>query len=98
MFGWREMAEKLAAVYWPPPAQHRARRVQAPPGVAPAISYCNNYYIFLGGDRGHDGSVIIIFATQNRRPGAVVRPPTNLLIGKGIGSNDPRRPTTRPTL
>jgi hypothetical protein len=27
MFGWREMAEKVAAVYWSPPPRDRSRAV-----------------------------------------------------------------------
>jgi len=73
MFGWREMAEEVAAVYWSLPAQDRARAVffgenygEAAAidvfgrrlGLPPAISGRNNYFIW--GPRGHDGSVIII--------------------------------------
>ncbi|HWS68623.1 MAG TPA: glycosyltransferase family 39 protein [Steroidobacteraceae bacterium] len=73
MFGWREMAEKVAAVYWSLPAQDRARAVffgsnygEAAAidvfgrrlGLPPAISGHNNYYLW--GPRGHDGSVVII--------------------------------------
>ena len=73
MFGWREMAEKVAAVYWSLPVQDRAHAVffannygEAAAidvfgrrlGLPPAISGHNNYYIW--GPRGHDGSVIII--------------------------------------
>jgi len=73
MFGWREMAEKVAAVYWSLPAQDRARAVffgnnygEAAAidvfgprlGLPAAISGHNNYYVW--GPRGHDGSVIII--------------------------------------
>lgn len=73
MFGWREMAEQIAGVYWSLPAQDRARAVfygnnygEAAAidvfgrrlGLPPAISGHNNYYIW--GPRGHDGSVIII--------------------------------------
>ena len=73
MFGWREMAEKIAAVYWSLPPQDRARAVfygenygEAAAidvfgrrlGLPPAISGHNNYYIW--GPRGHDGSVMII--------------------------------------
>jgi hypothetical protein len=73
MFGWREMAEKVAAVYWSLPVQDRARAVffgnnygEAAAidvfgrrlGLPPAISGHNNYYIW--GPRGHDGSVMII--------------------------------------
>ena len=73
MFGWREMAEKVAAIYWSLSVQDRARAVffgnnygEAAAidvfgrrlGLPPAISGHNNYYIW--GPRGHDGSVIII--------------------------------------
>jgi hypothetical protein len=73
MFGWREMAEKVAAVYWSLPVQDRAHAVffgnnygEAAAidvfgrrlGLPPAVSGHNNYYIW--GPRGHDGSVIII--------------------------------------
>jgi hypothetical protein len=73
MFGWREMAEKVAAVYWSLPVQDRARAVffgnnygEAAAidvfgrrlGLPPAISGHNNYYNW--GPRGYDGSVVII--------------------------------------
>ena len=73
MFGWREMAEKIAAIYWSLPPQDRARAVfygenygEAAAidvfgrrlGLPPAISGHNNYYMW--GPRGHDGSVMII--------------------------------------
>jgi hypothetical protein len=73
MFGWREMAEQIAIVYWSLPAQDRARAVfygnnygEAAAidvfgrrlGLPSAISGHNNYYIW--GPGGHDGSVIII--------------------------------------
>jgi len=73
MFGWREMAEKIAAVYWSLPSQDRARAVfygnnygeaaaielfGRPLGLPPAISGHNNYYLW--GHGGHDGSVMII--------------------------------------
>ncbi len=72
MFGWREMAEQVAAVYWSLPPQDRERAVffgnnygEAAAidvfgrrlGLPPAISGHNNYYLW--GPRGHDGSVII---------------------------------------
>jgi hypothetical protein len=73
MFGWREMAEKVAAVYWSLPPQDRARAVFYGEnygetaaidvfgrrlGLPPAISGHNSYYLW--GPRGHDGSVVII--------------------------------------
>lgn len=73
MFGWREMAEKVAAVYAGLPAQERARAVfygenygEAAAidvfgrrlGLPPAIGGHNSYYLW--GPQGHDGSVIII--------------------------------------
>jgi Dolichyl-phosphate-mannose-protein mannosyltransferase len=73
MFGWREMAEKIAAVYRSLPAQDRARAVffgsnygEAAAidvfgrrlGLPAAISGHNNYYLW--GPRDHDGSVVII--------------------------------------
>jgi hypothetical protein len=73
MFGWQEMAEKVAAVYWSLPVQDRAHAVffgenygEAAAidvfgrhlGLPAAISGHNNYYIW--GPRAHDGRVIII--------------------------------------
>jgi hypothetical protein len=73
MFGWREMAQKVAAVYSALPPQDRSRAVfygenygEAAAidvfgrklGLPPAISGHNSY--FLWGPRGHDGSVMII--------------------------------------
>ncbi len=73
MFGWRELAEKVAAVYWSLPVQDRARAVffgnnygEAAAidvfgrrlGLPPAISGHNSY--FTWGPRGHDGSVVIV--------------------------------------
>jgi 4-amino-4-deoxy-L-arabinose transferase-like glycosyltransferase len=72
MFGWPEMAEKVAAVYRALPPEDRARAVffgdnygEAAAidvfgpryGLPPAVSGHNNY--FLWGPRGHDGAVII---------------------------------------
>ncbi len=73
MFGWREMAEKVAAIYWSLPPQDRARAVffgnnygeaaaidvfGRPLGLPPSISGHNSYYLW--GLRDHDGSVMII--------------------------------------
>jgi len=73
MFGWPQMAKKVAKVYWSLPPKDRARAVffgnnygEAAAidvfgprlGLPPAISGHNNYYLW--GPRGHDGSVIII--------------------------------------
>ena len=79
MFGWPEMAEKVAAVYRSLPPQDRARAVfygenygEAAAidvfgrrlGLPPAISGHNNYYIW--GPRRHDGSVVIIIGGSPR--------------------------------
>ncbi len=73
MFGWREMAEEVAAVYRSLPEEDRAGAVfyaenygEAAAidvfgrrlGLPPAISGHNSYYVW--GPRGHDGSVMII--------------------------------------
>jgi hypothetical protein len=73
MFGWREMAEQVSAVYNGLPAADRARAVffgrnygEAAAleiyGPAlhgpPAISGHNNYFVW--GPRGYDGSVVIM--------------------------------------
>jgi hypothetical protein len=73
MFGWREMAEKVAGVYRSLPPEDRAQAVffganygEAAAidvfgrrlGLPPAISGHNNYYLW--GPRGHDGSVMIV--------------------------------------
>jgi 4-amino-4-deoxy-L-arabinose transferase-like glycosyltransferase len=73
MFGWREMAARVAAVYQALPPADRARAVffgrnygeaaaidiYGPAlGLPPAISAHNNYYLW--GLRGHDGSVLIV--------------------------------------
>ena len=71
MFGWREMAASIGAVYRGLPAADRSRAVffgqnygEAAAidlfgqGLPPAISGHNNYFIW--GPRGHDGSVIIV--------------------------------------
>jgi len=72
MFGWPEMAAKVAKVYWSLPPADRAKAVfygnnygeaaaidvfGRPLGLPPAISGHNNY--FLWGLHGHDGNVII---------------------------------------
>ncbi|MDE2182875.1 MAG: glycosyltransferase family 39 protein [Alphaproteobacteria bacterium] len=72
MFGWHDLAAKIAAVYWSLPPNERMHAVffgrnygEAAAidvlgrrlGLPPAISGHNNY--FLWGPRGHDGSVII---------------------------------------
>ena len=73
MFGWPQMAAKVADVYHRLPPADRAEAVffgqnygeaaaidifGKPLGLPPAISGHNNY--FLWGPRGHDGSVIIV--------------------------------------
>jgi hypothetical protein len=73
MFGWREMAERVSAVYNALPPDQRAKAVffgrnygeAAAVDVygpalhgPPAISGHNNYYLW--GPRGHDGSVVIV--------------------------------------
>jgi hypothetical protein len=72
MFGWPEMAAKVAKVYWSLPPADRAKAVfygnnygeaaaidvyGSKLGLPPAISGHNNY--FLWGLHGHDGSVVI---------------------------------------
>lgn len=73
MFGWPEMAEKIASVYHSLPPGERAKAVffgqnygeaaaidvfGRPLGLPPAISSHNNYYLW--GAMGHDGSVMIV--------------------------------------
>jgi Dolichyl-phosphate-mannose-protein mannosyltransferase len=73
MFGWREMAKKIADVYWSLPPEDRVRAVffannygeaaaidlfGRPLGLPPAIGGHNSYYLWGPGD--HDGSVLII--------------------------------------
>jgi len=80
MFGWPEMAAKIAAVYGSLPPQDRARAVffgrnygEAAAidvfgrrlGLPPAISGHNNYYLW--GPRGHDGSVMIIIGGNTKQ-------------------------------
>ena len=72
MFGWREMAEKVSAVYNALPPDQRARAVFLGRNYGeaaaidiygpalhgpPPISTHNNYYLW--GPRGHDGSIVI---------------------------------------
>lgn len=79
MFGWQEMAGKIAAVYWSLPPDERTHAAffgnnygEAAAidifgrrlGLPPAISGHNNYYIW--GPRGHDGSVLIIIGGDPR--------------------------------
>ena len=79
MFGWRQMAAKVAKVYWSLPPEERVRAVffgnnygEAAAidvfgrrlGLPPAISGHNSYYLW--GPRGHDGSVIIIIGGSTR--------------------------------
>jgi 4-amino-4-deoxy-L-arabinose transferase-like glycosyltransferase len=79
MFGWPELAAKVAAVYHALPPQDRARAVfwgnnygeaaaidvfGRPLGLPPALSGHNNY--FLWGPRGADGQVIIIVGGDPR--------------------------------
>jgi hypothetical protein len=86
MFGWPQMAAKVAAVYRSLPPADRARAVfygenygeaaaidvfGARLGLPPAISGNNQY--FLWGPRGHDGSVIIIVGGDPRRYAALFR-------------------------
>jgi len=73
MFGWREMAEKVAAVYNALAPSDQAKAVffgrnygeaaaidifGRPLGLPPAVSGHNNYYLW--GTEGHDGSVVIV--------------------------------------
>ncbi len=72
MFGWREMAEKVSAIYNALPPDQRARAVFLGRNYGeaaaidiygpalhgpPPISTHNNYYLW--GPRGHDGSIVI---------------------------------------
>jgi hypothetical protein len=80
MFGWREMAAKVAEVYQSLPVEDQTGAVffgnnygEAAAidvygrslGLPPAISGHNNYYLW--GPRGHDGSVIIIIGGDANR-------------------------------
>jgi hypothetical protein len=80
MFGWPDMVEKIAAVYWALPPEDRARAVffgnnygEAAAvdvfgrrlGLPPAISGNNTYYLW--GPLGHDGGVIITVGEEWRR-------------------------------
>ncbi|MDE2163593.1 MAG: glycosyltransferase family 39 protein [Alphaproteobacteria bacterium] len=86
MFGWREMAAKVAKVYWSLPPKDRARAVffgnnygEAAAidvfgrrlGLPPAISGHNNYYLW--GPRGHDGSVVIIIGGSTEHYASLFR-------------------------
>lgn len=86
MFGWQEMAEEVAAVYWSLPAQDRSRAVfygenygEAAAidvfgrrlGLPPAISGHNSYYIW--GPLDHDGSVMIIIGGDEAHYAALFR-------------------------
>jgi 4-amino-4-deoxy-L-arabinose transferase-like glycosyltransferase len=86
MFGWREMAAKVAAVYESLPPQDRARAVffgsnygEAAAidvfgrrlGLPPAIGGHNNYYLW--GPRGHDGSVMIIIGGDTKQYAVLFR-------------------------
>jgi hypothetical protein len=79
MFGWRQMAAKVAKVYWALPPKERAHAVffgnnygeaaaidvfGRPLGLPPAISGHNNYYLW--GPRGHTGRVIIIIGGSRK--------------------------------
>jgi 4-amino-4-deoxy-L-arabinose transferase-like glycosyltransferase len=80
MFGWPEMAAKIADVYTALPQADRASAVffgqnygeaaaidifGQPLGLPPAISSHNNYYLW--GPRGHDGSVMIVIGGNYRQ-------------------------------
>jgi hypothetical protein len=86
MFGWPQMAAKVAAVYHALPPRDQARAVffgdnygEAAAidvfgrrlGLPAAISGHNNY--FLWGPRGHDGSVIIIIGGSPQHYAALFR-------------------------
>jgi hypothetical protein len=86
MFGWPQMAAKVAAVYRALPPADRARAVfysenygEAAAidvfgrrlGLPPAISGHNSYYLW--GPRGHDGSVMIIIGGKPAHYAALFR-------------------------
>jgi hypothetical protein len=73
MFGWPQMAKKIAAVYWSLPPAERAKAgfwgnnygeaaaidiFGQPLGLPPALSGHNQYHLW--GPQGRDGSVLII--------------------------------------
>jgi hypothetical protein len=77
MFGWREMAAKVEAIYRSLPPEDQARAVvfgqnygEAAAvdlfthGLPPAISAHNNYYVW--GPRGHAGSVMIVIGGNRK--------------------------------
>jgi hypothetical protein len=78
MFGWPEMAAKVAAVYQALPPADRAQAVffgrnygeaaaidifGRPLGLPPAISGHNNYYLW--GPQGHDANVVIVLGADS---------------------------------
>ena len=75
MFGWKQLAEKVAAVYKALPPEEQAKAVffgrnygeaaaidifGRPLGLPPAISGHNSYYLW--GPKGHDLSVVILLS------------------------------------
>ncbi|MGA2615414.1 MAG: glycosyltransferase family 39 protein [Spirochaetia bacterium] len=75
MFGWKEMAEKVANVYKALPPEEQAKAVffgrnygeaaaidlyGRPLGLPPAVSGHNSYYLW--GPMGHDGNVVILLS------------------------------------
>jgi hypothetical protein len=79
MFGWPELAGKVAAIYWSLPPQKRAHAAffgnnygeaaaidvfGARHGLPPAISGHNNYYLW--GPGRADGSVLIIIGGDTK--------------------------------
>jgi hypothetical protein len=86
MFGWPEMAAKIAAVYSALPPAERGRAVffgqnygEAAAidifgpalGLPPAISSHNNYYLW--GPRGRDGSLMIVIGGDYRQMAGLFR-------------------------